>query len=124
MRESEKHKQQTSMEKVIIVDWGTTSLRAILVDSAGSVIAEIESEKGIQFIKDQKFQIKLLNAIDPWFEKDRPLPVTAINWNRSGSLDHAGRIRYQLSAHPVKCDVRAPSQRGLHVLKTKLNLGI
>lgn len=66
------------MGKVIIVDWGTTSLRAMLVDETGKVIAQTESESGIQFIKDQRFEAELLAAIAPWLEAEGPLSVIAL----------------------------------------------
>lgn len=70
--------QQTPIEKIIVVDWGTTSLRAMLVDGTRDIIAQVESESGIQFIKDQRFEQELLEVIGPWLKDYGPLPVLAL----------------------------------------------
>ena len=72
------NQQPTQMEKIIIVDWGTTSLRATLADTSGRIIAEIENGKGIQFIKDNVFEPELVAAIDPWLEEHGTLSVVAL----------------------------------------------
>ncbi|MEP3299257.1 MAG: 2-dehydro-3-deoxygalactonokinase [Pseudoruegeria sp.] len=72
------NQQPTQMEKIIIVDWGTTSLRATLTDASGHIFAEIENERGIQFIKDKAFEPELVAAIDLWLKEHGPLPVIAL----------------------------------------------
>ncbi len=72
------NQQPTQMEMIIIVDWGTTSLRATLTDTSGRIIAEMENDKGIQFIKDKAFEPELVAAIDPWLTEHGPLPVIAL----------------------------------------------
>jgi 2-dehydro-3-deoxygalactonokinase len=65
-------------EGVIIADWGTTSLRAALVDRQGKVTARIETQRGIRFIKDGAFESDLMAAIGPWLEKYGALDVVAL----------------------------------------------
>lgn len=70
--------RKPNMEKVVIVDWGTTSLRAMLVDGAGNTLAQTESRSGIQFIEDNRFEEALLAAIHPWLDEHGALPVLAL----------------------------------------------
>ncbi|MGH6861713.1 MAG: 2-dehydro-3-deoxygalactonokinase, partial [Phyllobacterium sp.] len=53
----------------IIVDWGTTSLRAALVSASGATIDSRETEGGIQFIKDGTFEATLMRATADWFDQ-------------------------------------------------------
>ncbi|GHC76529.1 2-dehydro-3-deoxygalactonokinase [Limoniibacter endophyticus] len=73
----------------IIVDWGTTSLRASLVSDAGETLAHLETQGGIQFIKDGRFEEALMAAIEPWFAEHGLLPVFAIGMitSRNGWLE-------------------------------------
>ncbi|MES0883896.1 2-dehydro-3-deoxygalactonokinase [Roseibium sp. SCP14] len=63
--------------KVIVVDWGTTSLRAALVSPAGKTIEFVENGCGIQFIADRKFEPELLKTVGPWLKTHGKLPVIA-----------------------------------------------
>lgn len=69
---------ELNADKVIIVDWGTTSLRAMLVNGAREVVATNESKNGIQFIQAKRFEPALLAAIMPWLNEHGPLPVIAL----------------------------------------------
>ncbi|WP_309082896.1 2-dehydro-3-deoxygalactonokinase [Chelativorans sp.] len=63
----------------IVVDWGTTSLRAYLVTRDGSVLAEKETESGgIQFIKDGRFEDCLMEAVGGWLKRAGKIPVIAL----------------------------------------------
>lgn len=66
------------MQKFIVVDWGTSSLRAMLTSDTGNIIAQMESEKGIQFIKDGNFEAVLMDTIAPWLGKFGPLSIIAL----------------------------------------------
>ncbi|MFB9952425.1 2-dehydro-3-deoxygalactonokinase [Rhizobium puerariae] len=62
----------------IIVDWGTSSLRAMLVSETGETLATRETAGGgIQFVKDGAFEEALLSAAGDWFSAHGPLPVLA-----------------------------------------------
>ncbi|WEX11060.1 2-dehydro-3-deoxygalactonokinase [Chelativorans sp. AA-79] len=63
----------------IVVDWGTTSLRAYLVTRDGVVLAEKKTGSGgIQFIADGRFEESLVGAIGGWLESAGKLPVIAL----------------------------------------------
>lgn len=66
------------IEKLIVVDWGTTSFRVLLVDEHGKVVSQNESKSGVQFITDGDFEPVLLNAISPWLTKYGPVPIIAL----------------------------------------------
>ncbi len=65
-------------KKAIVVDWGTTSLRCMLIGADGRVLAEQESQGGIQFIQNARFEAELMAVIDPWMVDHGPLPVIAL----------------------------------------------
>lgn len=81
--------KKTLSEMVIVVDWGTTSLRAMLVSQDGKILDHIESQKGIQFIEGRRFEDELVNTIDPWFQQHGDLPVIALGMitSRNGWLE-------------------------------------
>lgn len=64
--------------KVVVVDWGTTSLRCMLIAADGKILAETETEGGVQFIKDKRFEAELMAAIGGWLEENGPIPVLAL----------------------------------------------
>lgn len=61
----------------IVLDWGTTSFRALLVDGAGAIIDRIESEQGIQSVQGGDFIGVLQSAIAPWRQQHGVLPIYA-----------------------------------------------
>ncbi|MEQ1406363.1 2-dehydro-3-deoxygalactonokinase [Neorhizobium sp. Rsf11] len=62
----------------IILDWGTSSLRAMLVSETGETLDTRESSNGgIQFVKDGAFEAALMQAVGEWFSAHGPLPVLA-----------------------------------------------
>lgn len=65
-------------KRVIIVDWGTTSLRCMLVDETGAILSKTESQDGIQLIKEQRFEEELMLVIQPWLKTNGPLSVIAL----------------------------------------------
>jgi len=63
----------------IVVDWGTTSLRAYLVTRKGFVLAEKETESGgIQFITNGRFEESLMEAVGGWLDRTGKIPVIAL----------------------------------------------
>jgi 2-dehydro-3-deoxygalactonokinase len=81
----------TEQPATIIVDWGTTSLRASLVSALGTTLDTIETEGGIQFIRDGQFETALMTAIGNWFDQYGLLPVLAIGMitSRNGWVEVA-----------------------------------
>eukprot|EP00913_Durusdinium_trenchii_P004195 g3887.t1 len=62
----------------VILDWGTSSLRAALVSVEGETLETRESASGgIQFVQDRAFEAALMEAIGTWFDQHGPLPVIA-----------------------------------------------
>jgi 2-keto-3-deoxy-galactonokinase len=74
----------------IILDWGTSSLRAMLVSGSGETIDTKEtSSGGIQFVKGGAFEAALMEAVGAWFTAHGPLPVIASGMitSRNGWLE-------------------------------------
>jgi 2-dehydro-3-deoxygalactonokinase len=62
----------------IILDWGTSSLRAMLVPDTGETLDTRETASGgIQFVRDGAFEAALMSVIGEWFSTHGPLPVLA-----------------------------------------------
>ncbi|EUB96656.1 2-keto-3-deoxy-galactonokinase [Rhizobium sp. CF080] len=62
----------------IILDWGTSSLRAMLVSETGETLDTRDtSSGGIQFVKDGAFEAALMETVGEWFLAHGPLPVLA-----------------------------------------------
>ena len=62
----------------IVVDWGTTSLRAFLISADGAIGDRLETERGIQFIADGTYEAELTSAISKWIDAHGILPVLAL----------------------------------------------
>ncbi|TWF58486.1 2-dehydro-3-deoxygalactonokinase [Neorhizobium alkalisoli] len=62
----------------IILDWGTSSLRAALVSETGETLDSRDTTSGgIQFVKDGAFEAALMDTVGAWFAAHGPLPVLA-----------------------------------------------
>jgi 2-dehydro-3-deoxygalactonokinase len=62
----------------IILDWGTSSLRAALVAETGETLGGRDTTSGgIQFVRDGAFEAALMETVAPWFADHGPLPVIA-----------------------------------------------
>ena len=59
----------------IAVDWGTTRLRASLVDGAGAVLGTTQSDSGVQSVTPGGFPAALEAACAAWFADHPDLPV-------------------------------------------------
>ena len=75
----------------IIVDWGTTSLRAALVGNDGAELEHLETADGISSLAEGQHEPALMNALAPWFSKHGALPVAALGMitSRNGSISAA-----------------------------------
>lgn len=71
-------KRHTSKPTHIVVDWGTTSFRAFLVNADGTLIDELETTRGIQFITDGAYETELTTAISQWINVHGALPILAL----------------------------------------------
>lgn len=61
--------------KLIAVDWGTTRLRAYLVDGQGHVIERTEADEGIMAVPPGGFPATLRRHVEPWLAGHGALPV-------------------------------------------------
>ena len=62
--------------KSIILDWGTSSLRAALVSETGETLDTRDTTSGgIQFVKDGAFEVALMETVGAWFTEHGPIPV-------------------------------------------------
>jgi 2-dehydro-3-deoxygalactonokinase len=68
------------------LDWGTTSFRAYLVDSAGNVTDQVAKPEGILAVKDGAFEAALENAIGAW-DKTLPLIASGMITSRQGWVE-------------------------------------
>ena len=59
----------------ILVDWGTSNLRAFLVDAAGRIIDRRQGNAGIMGVPPDGFEAALMAEIGPWLKSDASLPV-------------------------------------------------
>ncbi|WP_319518508.1 2-dehydro-3-deoxygalactonokinase [uncultured Martelella sp.] len=62
----------------IVIDWGTTSFRAMLVDEAGAVIEEIENERGIKVLAKGAYEQELRDQIGGWLHTHGPMTIYAM----------------------------------------------
>ena len=53
-------------KRKILIDWGTTNVRAFLVDSGGNVLARKESDRGIKFVEKDRFPEVFQNLVGDW----------------------------------------------------------
>ncbi len=73
----------------IVVDWGTTSLRATLVDESGNEMENIETPQGISSLKKGDHEAVLMTTLAPWFSIHGALPVAALGMitSRNGWIE-------------------------------------
>ncbi|MFC0407355.1 2-dehydro-3-deoxygalactonokinase [Roseomonas elaeocarpi] len=61
----------------IVLDWGTSSFRAMLVDGDGRVLERVDTGDGIATVADRDFAAVLRRALEPWGDRARGLPILA-----------------------------------------------
>jgi 2-dehydro-3-deoxygalactonokinase len=61
----------------IVLDWGTSSFRALLVDAAGGVADRVETHDGIKSVPQAAFEAVLARAIAPWRAAHGLVPILA-----------------------------------------------
>ncbi len=59
------------------VDWGTTHLRAFIMDADDNLIDQISSNKGMSSLEPDDYERTLLGLLHPWLNERRCLPVYA-----------------------------------------------
>ncbi|WP_164659561.1 2-dehydro-3-deoxygalactonokinase [Tropicibacter sp. Alg240-R139] len=61
---------------LIGLDWGTSSLRAFLINSDGDILDEVSTSQGIMNVKGRDFDAAFHDLIGAWVD-ETPLPVIA-----------------------------------------------
>jgi len=70
---------------LIGIDWGTSSLRAYLIDSHGVVLDTLQSPEGIMHVPGKDFEKVLVSLIEPWRSvSDLPLIASGMITSRNG----------------------------------------
>jgi len=74
-------------EPVLIgVDWGTSSLRAFLIDAQGTILDNLETPDGIMRINNNDFEGVLVQLLGPW-PKTIPILASGMITSRNGWLE-------------------------------------
>lgn len=60
---------------LLSIDWGTSSLRAYLLDAEGGVLDEREGALGIMAVEGGRFAEALRSVCAPWIARHGPLPA-------------------------------------------------
>lgn len=66
--------KQTSL---IALDWGTSSLRAYLLDKQGAVLDSLSEASGILNVSDNNFNGVLERLLQPWWQQHGTVPMIA-----------------------------------------------
>jgi 2-dehydro-3-deoxygalactonokinase len=85
----------------VVVDWGTSTFRADLVEADGTIRAHIETQDGIQSLAKDQFPVVLDRALTPWRKAHGPLSIYAAGMigSRNGWIE--------MPYVPTPADVRA-----------------
>jgi 2-dehydro-3-deoxygalactonokinase len=73
--------------KLIGVDWGTTSLRAALLDADGSIIDRTASGEGLLSVPDRDFEGVLERAVAGWDAATLPVIASGMVTSRTGWVE-------------------------------------
>jgi 2-dehydro-3-deoxygalactonokinase len=81
----------TGQPASIVVDWGTTSLRAALVGADAQELDVIETSQGISTLGTGEHEAALMAALSPWLTAHGALPVAALGMitSRNGWVEVA-----------------------------------
>ncbi len=70
---------------LIAVDWGTTNLRAYLLDAQGKVLESRSCPGGVMSVQDGKFELPLLSVVGDWLMLSKlPLIAAGMIGSRQG----------------------------------------
>lgn len=81
------------------VDWGTTNLRVYCVGMNGSIVAEEQSDRGMNSLVRDEFEGALLELIEPWLSDEQITPVFACGMVGARQGWHEAEYR-QVPCHP------------------------
>jgi 2-dehydro-3-deoxygalactonokinase len=96
---------------LIAVDWGTTNLRAYLIDAQGKILEHRSCPGGVMSVQDRNFEAPLLSVVGEWLAQAK-LPLIAAGmigsrqgWREAPYLPCPARIdiaALQLTAVPFQ----------------------
>lgn len=95
----------------IAVDWGTSNLRAYLLDIAGNVVDQKESNRGILNVVPEQFETVLKHLVSDWLTPGLPILMAGMVGSRTGWKE----VEYQVC--PLTLDSLGEK---LHWLETNL----
>jgi len=73
---------------LIGVDWGTSSLRANLIDENGEVLARLQSPDGIMQVSNGDFESALMRLLEPWMvDNNMPMIASGMITSRNGWIE-------------------------------------
>jgi 2-dehydro-3-deoxygalactonokinase len=61
----------------VVLDWGTSSFRAFLVDASGAILDRVETADGIRTVADRGFAGIVARVLAPWREDHGSLSILA-----------------------------------------------
>lgn len=96
----------------IAVDWGTSNLRAYLLDQEGNSLDQRESNKGILNVVPGQFETVLTNLVGDWLTQGLPILMAGMVGSRTGWQE----VDYQTC--PLSLDTLGEK---LHWLETGLD---
>ncbi len=103
--------QKSDLPLFVAVDWGTTNLRAFLVDSNGQILEQKKSDRGMLRLQKSEFEEVLKNLLGSWLRADLPVYMAGMVGSKGGWQE----VAYQT------CPVSLPSlAEHLHWLTTSL----
>lgn len=88
-------------QPVILIDWGSTNLRAWHCTSHGEILDMLVSEKGVTRISQNEIPEILSSLIELWFGKNVEKPVNIIMAGMIGSERGLGGVPYVQCPTPV-----------------------
>lgn len=75
------------MNSLVVLDWGTSSLRAALLDANGQVLQERASAQGILNVKAGGFPEVFMATCGDWMQEDRICLISGMAGSRQGWLE-------------------------------------
>ncbi|BFM48061.1 2-dehydro-3-deoxygalactonokinase [Marinomonas sp. THO17] len=73
-----------SSANFIAVDWGTTNLRAFLMNQQGQIQAQRSSDKGMLTLSSDEFEKTLADLLDDWLDSGLPIYMAGMVGSRGG----------------------------------------
>ncbi|MFV0431264.1 MAG: 2-dehydro-3-deoxygalactonokinase [Alphaproteobacteria bacterium] len=68
----------------IAIDWGTSNFRAWLIDKDNHILSFKESDKGLLFLQQNKFESYLYQQIKDWYIPDLPIIMCGMVGSQKG----------------------------------------